>query len=95
MGLLQTPQHQCTVFQPGVPPTLSQLLTPRAPIPVSQARLHRPEDPYEDDQIEDFYLDETPSENDTIDSDSIANISNTDAARPEERAPIPSHFSPF
>ena len=42
-----------------------------------------------------FYLDETPSENDTIDSDSIANISNTDAARPEERAPIPSDFSPI
>ena len=92
---LQTPQHQFAVFQPGVPPTLSQLLTPRAPIPVSQARLHGPEDPYEDDQIEDFYLDETPSEDDTIDSDSIANISNTDASRPEERAPIPSDFSPI
>ena len=51
---LQTPQHQFAVFQPGVPPTLSQLLTPRAPCPVYQAHLHEPEDDYEDDKIEDF-----------------------------------------
>ena len=51
------------------------------------------------DKIEDFYLDTTPSEDETIDSDNIENVSNTDASRPEERAstapPIPSDFSPI
>ena len=77
-------QHTTDVLQPGIPPSLSNLLTPRNPIPVDSARLYVPNDEYEDNRIKDFYLDVTGSEA-TVDSSDIVQVSETENFRNEER----------
>ena len=70
-----------------MPPIIPNLLTTRNTIQVESARLYEPPDYYEDDEIGDFYL--TVHENEeTVDSNDITPVSETENYRNEDRAQL-------